>query len=491
MSDDKKRILEFTPAGDVLAAFLNDNSFVRGIMGPLGSGKSSTCAIELPRRAKEQKPSPDGIRHTRFAVIRNSYPELKTTTIRTYFQWMPQEFGKFTQDSPIIHHVKAGDLDMEVLFLALDREEDQKKLLSLELTGAWINEAREINKGILDALTGRVGRYPSKNMGGCTWSGIIMDTNPPDDQSWWYKAAEEETPEGWKFFRQPAGDGPLAENLDNLPKDGQGNSVYYQRIKAGKDEDWVKVYVKGEYGFVNEGKSVYPNFRDAVHVAPTALEPVPKIPLILGADFGLTPAGLIAQKLPDGRWLVLDEVITEDCGVIRFAEALKAYVNIQYPDHDVSIGFGDPAGNQRSSTDERTALEIMNSVTGWKWRPAPSNEFLVRKEVVTNALNRMVDGRPGLLVSPKCKTIRKGFSGGYHYKYVKTGNGTQLHETPAKNSYSHPHDALQYLLLGGGEHHVITGRAAKRTERERIRAKHEKKPLDNDYDIFNYSSEES
>ena len=40
-----------------------------------------------------------------------------------------------------------------------------KKLLSLELTGAWINEAREVPKAILEGLTGRVGRYPKKEGG--------------------------------------------------------------------------------------------------------------------------------------------------------------------------------------------------------------------------------------------------------------------------------------------------------------------------------------
>ena len=42
-----------------------------------------------------------------------------------------------------------NDLDLEVIFLALDRPEDVKKLLSLELTGIWINEAREIPKVLL------------------------------------------------------------------------------------------------------------------------------------------------------------------------------------------------------------------------------------------------------------------------------------------------------------------------------------------------------
>src|SRR5262249_9481930 len=145
------------------------------------------------------------------------------------------------------HRVTTGEIDMEILFLALDREEDQRKLLSLELTGAWVNEAREIPKVIIDTLTGRVGRFPSKMQGGCTWSGIILDTNPPDDQSWWYRLAEEATPIKWQFFRQPAGDGPDAENLENLPPD------YYGRLIGGKDDDWIKVYVKGEYGYIVEG----------------------------------------------------------------------------------------------------------------------------------------------------------------------------------------------------------------------------------------------
>ena len=53
--------------------FLRDDSFVRGIMGPVGSGKSYACADEIMLRAVKQKPSPrDGIRYSRFAVVRNS-----------------------------------------------------------------------------------------------------------------------------------------------------------------------------------------------------------------------------------------------------------------------------------------------------------------------------------------------------------------------------------------------------------------------------------
>ena len=74
---------------------------------------------------------------------------------------------------------------MEVLFLALDRPDDIEKLLSLELTGVWINEAREVAKAIVDGATMRVGRFPSMKDGGPTWYGVIADTNAPDEDHWW------------------------------------------------------------------------------------------------------------------------------------------------------------------------------------------------------------------------------------------------------------------------------------------------------------------
>lgn len=473
------KIIKYEPAGLTVKRFHESAAFFRGIMGPIGSGKSTACVIELLRKAQLQAPGRDGIRRSRWAVIRNSYPELKTTTIKTWEQWVPLYYGKMDWGGPIRHHVKTADLDMEVLFLALDRDEDARKLLSLELTGAWINEAREVPKAVWDALSGRVGRYPGPADGGCTWSGIIADTNPPDDQSDWYRLAEDETPKNWAFFRQPGGKTPDAENLNwllqtphtlGLPLNhsdrlAQGRT-YYERLEGGKEQDWVKVYVHGEYGYVTEGRPVYSMYRDSIHTAQAAIEPVRNLPLLLGVDFGLTPAAVIAQKLVDGRWLILDELCADDCGITRFAELLAKYVATHYPDHLIGGGWCDPAGNTRDN-DEKTAFDILKQKTKWQWKLAPTNEFDIRREVVVNALNRLVDGKPGVLVSPKCATLRKGFVSGYHFKPIRSANGTQFHDTPAKNKYSHPHDGLQYLFLGGGEYAAALGKK-KEPRRERV-----------------------
>ena len=132
---------KYKPDGEILKSFMKDNNFFRGIRGPVGSGKSVACCVEVFRRALQQNPNSDGIRRSRWAIIRNTNPQLRTTTIKTWLDWFPEDdWGRFHWSVPYTHHIKKADLELEVIFLALDRPEDVKKLLSLELTGIWINE---------------------------------------------------------------------------------------------------------------------------------------------------------------------------------------------------------------------------------------------------------------------------------------------------------------------------------------------------------------
>lgn len=239
-------------APPTVAKFLDSNAFVRLIVGPVGSGKSSGCIIELLRRASEQKPGPDGIRRTRFAVIRNTYRELQDTTRRTFEQWIPRELGKWSEQG-FTFYMRFGDVDCEILFRALDRPEDINKLLSLEITGAYINEVREIPKEILDMLQTRVGRFPARFQGGASWYGIWADTNPWHDGHWGQEMFSKGPlvsqmikganglPEEVRaeLYRQPGGRAINAENIENLP------NGYYERLCLGKDEEYIRVYVDG------------------------------------------------------------------------------------------------------------------------------------------------------------------------------------------------------------------------------------------------------
>ena len=74
---------KYKPDGAVVKAFMKDNTFFRGIRGPVGSGKSVSCCVEIFRRALAQEPNKNGLRRSRWAIIRNTNPQLKTTTIKT------------------------------------------------------------------------------------------------------------------------------------------------------------------------------------------------------------------------------------------------------------------------------------------------------------------------------------------------------------------------------------------------------------------------
>lgn len=453
----RTREVEWYPPGPVAARFFTSRSFVIGIMGPIGSGKSVTCAQKIFRTAMAQPRSPvDGRKHSRFAIIRNTYPELKTTTIKTWHDWFPAAFGHWRDEGPPTHLMVTKEFHIEVMFVALDRPEDVRKLLSMELTAAWINEAREIPKAILDGLTGRVGRYPNVRHGGCVDPQIIMDTNAPDTDHWWYKYAEEETPADWEFFRQPSGLSEHAENSEGLSGLPGGRVGYYTRASQGKDEQWIKVYVHGEYGFVMDGKPVYPEYVDSLHCK--AFELDKRTPLLLGLDFGLTPAALLGQRLWNGRITWRREWVTEDMGVRRFgtllATDLRAYRESGF---EVGAITGDPAGEARDH-DEHTAFQILAAV-GLEAKPASTNEFSIRREAVAKPLTTLIDGAPGMLVHPDCHRTRKGMSGGYHYRRVQVSGAERYHDKPDKGPLSHVCEAGQYLNLGAGEGREVVRRA--------------------------------
>jgi len=73
--------------------------------------------------------------------------------------------------------------------LSLDLESDQKKLSSLEITFAWINEAKEIRKDHFDLVQTRVWRFPAMRDGGPAWSAVIIDSNPPPMTHWLHRGA--------------------------------------------------------------------------------------------------------------------------------------------------------------------------------------------------------------------------------------------------------------------------------------------------------------
>lgn len=405
------------------------------------SGKSVTCCFEVVRRASMQTPNAQGIRKTRALVIRETARQLLDTTIKTWNDWFPPGVCGDYMRTTKTYFLKVGDVECEVMFRALDDADDVANLESLEVTFAWMNECRNIHPDILDPLSKRVGRYPAAKDGGPTWYGMWGDTNPPTMDTWWYYMMEGLDPKdgtsainnGWDVFKQPSGRSPYAENVENLP------SGYYDT--QGRSEEYIRVYIDGEYGLSSAGMPVYKYFRPDYHMSRNPLRAIVNgvRPVVVGMDLGLTPAAVIGQQDPRGRALIMDECVSFDMGVQRFVRTmLKPLLYERFLGVPVIV-VTDPAGLQRVQTDERSAVDIIKA-EGLRVMPARTNNPTARINAVDEYLMRQVDGDPAFLVDPRCTRLKAAMMGGYRFKPKGDGDID-------KNKHSHCAEALQYLML--------------------------------------------
>lgn len=480
-------ILKYRAQGPVLQQYMDAQDFVQIIRGPLGSGKTTGSAAKLFRLACQQKATKDGVRKSRWLAIRNTYPDLKNTTIRDWRAVVPDNCGRMTMGVPPEHKL---DFDLpdgtrvqsEVIFLALDRPDDVRKLRGINATGGWINEMKEIPKAILDMALGRCDRYPFP--GFSSWVGIFGDTNAWDDDHWLEELdklrLKGELP-GYRFFTQPpavikVGDkyevNPLAENLKVLKPD------YYQRQIAGKRPAWIKVNLENRIGISFDGKPVHPEYDDTVHVATDILRPVPGL-VRVGMDFGLSPAAAFFQKQPNGQWWGLEEVVCADMGAVRFADALKlkaAEMRALCPGL-MFIWRGDPSGDERVGTDEATVFQTLR-VNDIPALPCSTNDPALRRDALDRPLTRLVGGKVGMLISPVMKTFRRGMAGGFCYKRVEISGTEKFRDVPDKNEFSHVVEAGEYALLDAGEHANINAAAHQMFPRHPVTVRTKWNPLD-------------
>lgn len=472
-------------APPTVGSFMRSKAFFRIIMGPVGSGKTTGCIFELLRRAIEQQPAADGVRYTRFAIVRQTLEQLRMTVLKDIEQWLQGICRYKVTDKTI--YIEFGDVKSEWLLIPLDDEEDQRRLLSSQLTGAWMSEAIEMNPAIIPALSGRCGRYPGASLGGASWFGIIADTNFPTEGSDWHRLVELETPPDWMVFKQPsglatnAGGIPVAENLNwltqtpetlKLPIDhpdrlAQGRT-YYERLARGNSEDWTRRYVMAEYGNDPSGSAVFRStFKRGWHVS-KGLEPVQGHPIIVAQDFGRNPHAVITQLDHTGRLLVLKEIISEDMGLqLHVQTALRPALNEERFITKPIYIVGDPAGNQRSTSYEETSFDLLKN-EGLSAFPAPTNDIDKRLRAVEAFLLGQRNGGPALLIDEEgCPTLVRAMSG--MYRYAKRKNG-QLAPLPEKtHPWSDIADALQYacLVAHGGFSQYVANRLLRPVQRPR------------------------
>lgn len=438
-------MLTYTPPKS-LEGFLTADKFTNLVVGPYGSTKTTAGVIKIAYEARRIAPCHDGVRRSRYAWIRNTNEQLRDTSIPDFLKWFPDGRAGTYMRTERKFMLKFDDVECEVLFRGLDDTNDVRRLLSLQLTGGIMDEFREVNKDIFEALGGRVGRYPDKSMNGvgaCDDAGLQIDkvwgmSNPPDYGTFWEEYLSN-PPTNAAVFIQPSGISPEADWLHYL-KPG-----YYENLVIGKSQDWIDVYVNAKFGKSLSGQPVFRSFERGINVGADKLN-VLGTQVVIGVDAGLNPSACVTQMTYDGRVLVHDVLTgaTGGMGALRFCrEMLKPLVAAKYPTHPIAVVV-DPAAFQRAQTDERSVADIFKQ-EGFSVRPALSNSIAARLAAVEKYLTMSVNGNAGLLIDPGCDLLIRALGGKYRYKVNTRG---EVDNTPEK---SHPHsdvcDALQYACL--------------------------------------------
>lgn len=446
------------PSSFFLARY-NGKIFVTG-----NSGKSVGCCIKIFRIALNQAPGIDGIRRTRFVIVRNTQDQLNKTTLKTWQEWFPDgPLGvyKIAAKTYMMNFIPPDGIPVcsEVMFVALDDAADVAKVLSMEVTAGWINECREIPREIVENLGKRCGRYPSARQKPeavpaaewPTYAGLFGDTNAPEEDSYWqhifdHLPIDEDNPNSvlaCDTFKQPAGDSPDAENIENLP------FGYYEQ--SGESDEWYRTMVQVKYARSIKGKPVYEKtFKPERHISKVPLKLWANLPIIIGQDCARSPASVLMQMLPNGRINILREATGFDMGAKTFVSMKLRPVLRNDAIENPLVFIGDPSWVRQNDTDDNSWKKELTAIfkreEGHHVKSAETNDPIRRITALDEALRTYPDGDPLVMIDPSCTMLIQAMRNKYRYGRIK-GSDNKYHDRPDKNNWSHVAEAAQYGIL--------------------------------------------
>lgn len=448
--------------GPVSSAFLSSDKLMRGLLGPLGSGKTTTalvgeveCAMRAPRCL-------DGVRRHRVLAVRDNYRQLYKTLIPSWLDLFKATDGNWSggQDRPAEHKLlfmdDYGPVEFEIQFAAIPEGSIRDWLDGYQPTSMFINAASSIPPDVFAYGLGRIGRYPAQRLlpkGYAVDKHIAFDSNKTDVESHLYKLCVAERTEDVDVFDMPGGLDHNAENVGNLTPN------YYQDMARANAQRswWVDINVHNRWGPSRSGVSVYPEFDHKLHVAPQDFDVDPALELLLGFDAGTVNGGrpsAVFFQVPAGpRVRVIDELYLGRAGPSRFFDAVLD--RLDQPHLRAAKRFrawGDPSAFAGADKEggELTWIEHGERALAMTIEQPISNELHnFRIPTVAYTLTHLIGaGDPMFRISPRCKLLIGGFNSGYRYKRTDQKGELKEADQPEKNDFSHPHDGLQHGLTG-------------------------------------------
>lgn len=522
----------YRPPGPVGKGFLDALGPIDLIMGPAGSGKTVCSVYKGLKLAVEYWPiCKDGWVRFKLACIRDTYRDFARTALSSWYDAFPISHPYTAehsggQDRPVKHKLRwrarrrgVGEIKIEFLMEtgAIGDQNVEQFIKGYEISAGWINECDMLDERVPGLLFQRTGRYPKvdgiapselervSRDGRKTFdkmglsyepNEIILprivwgDLNPPDIDNWVYRFCIKDKMPGFNLHRQPSGLSPQAENPVGKPRSS------YELEAATQPEHLVRRMVHGEFGYALDGKPVYPEFNLQRHRSSGTVRPREGLPLCIGLDAGGSPAAVIGQFLPNGQLLLpyRAEICAQPgTGPSRFAEMIFEVLLQEFSGFAINEAYGDPSawwGADRQNG-ELSFMETVAKALSLNIQPTPTNEPAIRQEAVRWYLGAPIDGNTErLVIDPSNDMLIGGFAA--HYKLTKKASSGETDMLAvAKNMYSHPHDALQYLCLGHRGRYGVIEDAARLGRPDNVvglrRTRHEtRRPRDrmNDTKLF-------
>jgi len=396
--------------------------------GGFGAGK--TLAGCLRALLLSQQPNNFGL------IGRFSYPELRDTTRRTFFEICPPEYydeAHGGQWKPSENHLKLVN-GSEIIFRHLDNV-SEAELKSLNLGWFFIDQAEEIGEGVFQILQSRLRLNTVSNRFG------FLACNPE--------------PGTWidKRFRKPITENKPDPDYQIIDSSSYDNPFlpadYIPTLLASYPEEMVKRYIEGRWDvFENQ---IYPEYERKVHV----IDPftIPKgWERIVAVDHGMVnPTAAIFGAIDfDGNVFIYDEYYSPGVVSVHAKEILR-----KTEGQEISFWLIDPSTAAKTREKDGMPWSVLEEYEDYGLYFTPANneklaginrvkEFLKPLDTRKHHVTRETPG-PRLYIFKNCVNLCMEFP---QYQWRKM-RGLAQRNSPeqARDFNDHAVDALRYLIM--------------------------------------------
>lgn len=427
--------LDFIPAIESLPEMPKQREFIyspssqAAYIGGQGSGKSVALCTTLIIRALAE---PNG-----FSLVgRLNMPALESTTMKTFLEMVPAEYGEWAEAKKIwtFHN------GHEVIFKHLEITDPKVvgHIRSLNLSAAYVDEATEVDEGVYFLLLGRLRRKTTKT---AKLNHILRLASNPAGHDWiWRQFFDPDRKEEWKRNH-----GITASTMENpfLPED------YVQNMLATYPEDWAQRFIYGS--FADFSDLVFKEFSEESHTWNPARtytvfnglnNPPESWPVIIGIDIGSDTehdpwAIALISVAPDGSLYQFEEVYGNGLLIAKIAAEIKAKLGNRKID-GVAYDYA-----QRQCALELAEHGIVGTAAIKEVQPGlfKTAQYVHVDQRLQHPFSLKTLGAPRYYVSKVCKHTTHEMSA---YKWAHDRSGKPTGE-PA-HEHSHSPSAVRYAI---------------------------------------------